>query len=31
MIAASFAFITACGAGYKKENHNMGKEKAVLR
>ena len=27
MIAASFAFITACGAGSKKENHNMGKEK----
>ena len=23
MIAASFAFITACGAGSKKENHNM--------
>ena len=27
MIAASFAFITACGAGSKKENHNMEKEK----
>lgn len=27
MIAASFAFITACGAGSKKENHQMENEK----